>query len=231
MAPPPIGYTADQRPRAARGHGTNGQKSGPLVLGGLRFLIGLPAFNGNNPLKTAADYRKYIQDTYGSNADAVLAEYPLSDYGGDPHLAAAAARTDRTFACGRVRLDTLASRYVPVWAYEFADVNAPSFAPPQSFPYGAAHTLEIQYLFPLYHGGLGTPHPLSPAQEKLSDIMVSYWTTFAANSDPNSPSTPYWPRYRPQTHRVLELKTPRPTVATNFAEEHKCAFWFNLPTS
>jgi hypothetical protein len=36
----------------------------------------------------------------------------------------------------------------PTFAYEFNDGNAPeNFLPPVSFPYGAAHASEIQYLF------------------------------------------------------------------------------------
>jgi len=41
-----------------------------------------------------------------------------------------------------------ASKYVPTCARECNDENAPEFfLPPASFPYGAAHTPEFQYLF------------------------------------------------------------------------------------
>ncbi|HZE74899.1 MAG TPA: hypothetical protein VE091_06285 [Gemmatimonadales bacterium] len=49
-------------------------------------------------------------------------------------------------------------------------------------PYGAAHTLEIHYRFPLYHGAQGVPKRLNAAQEQLSQEMVSYWTKFAASA-------------------------------------------------
>jgi para-nitrobenzyl esterase len=39
---------------------------------------------------------------------------------------------------------------VPTFAYEFNDENAPQrYLPPVSFPYGAAHQSELQYLFDL----------------------------------------------------------------------------------
>jgi hypothetical protein len=39
---------------------------------------------------------------------------------------------------------------VPTFAYEFNDENAPErYLPPVSFPYGAAHESEVQYLFGL----------------------------------------------------------------------------------
>jgi carboxylesterase type B len=51
------------------------------------------------------------------------------------------------------------AKYVPVYAYEFRDRTAPSYLPTVSYPMGAYHTAELLYLFPLFHGGLGTPHP------------------------------------------------------------------------
>jgi hypothetical protein len=36
--------------------------------------------------------------------------------------------------------------------------------------------------------GQGTPHPLNPEQEHLSDILVDYWTTFAKYGAPNAPA-------------------------------------------
>jgi para-nitrobenzyl esterase len=85
--------------------------------------------------------------------------------------------------------------------------------------------LEQQYLFPLYHGATGTPKPLNAAQERLSDDMVSYWTTFARTGNPNSRQTPFWPRYQTRRDQFQSLRLPHPVTVTNFAADHKCAFW------
>lgn len=120
------------------------------------------------------------------------------------------------------------SEFVPVFAYEFTDRTAPSYAPLASFPYGAAHTFEIMYLFPLYHGGLGTPHPLNEAQERLSDQMVSYWTEFAEQGNPNSGDRPFWPQYRAGLDNYQSLNLSNPVTITTFGAEHKCDFWDGL---
>jgi hypothetical protein len=53
-----------------------------------------------------------------------------------------------------------------VYVFEFNDRKAPQYFPPVSYPYGAAHTLEPQYIFPGYHGAAGVkkPRPLSLSQ-------------------------------------------------------------------
>jgi para-nitrobenzyl esterase len=53
-------------------------------------------------------------------------------------------------------VDESPSKYVPAYAYEFNDENAPErYLQPVGFPYGAAHESEVQYLFSLQN----TPSP------------------------------------------------------------------------
>jgi para-nitrobenzyl esterase len=159
-----------------------------------------------------------------------LARYPLSNYS-SPSAAWIQVQTDTRFSCPARKATQLVSRYVlPTYAYEFADRTAPNPFRPVSFPYRAAHTLEIQYLFPLYHGATGTIHPLNGAQERLSDQMVTYWTRFARSGWVNGPQPPYsppfWPRYTEQRDNFQSLRLPEPvTTRGAFAAEHQCAFW------
>jgi para-nitrobenzyl esterase len=179
---------------------------------------------------TAAEYRDAIEAAFGPNAPAVLARYPLRNYS-SPSLALAAVQTDSRVSCPSRRLIQWVSRVVPrTFAYEFADRTAPQYTPPVSFPYLAAHTSEIQYLFPLYHGATGTIHPLNAAQQRLSDQMVTYWTRFARSGWVNGPQPPYsppfWPRYTEQRDNFQSLRLPEPvTTRGAFAAEHQCAFW------
>jgi para-nitrobenzyl esterase len=175
---------------------------------------------------TEANYQAAIASTLGVSAAVaavVATQYPLSAYP-SPAVAFSAVGTDAIFACPALKLDELASKFVPTFAYEFNDENAPQrFLPPVSFPYGAAHASEIQYLFDLPTAPIAGP--LTAQQEKLAASMRRYWAHFAARGFPSRPSEPLWPRFNSHSRRMLSLVPPQPQVQTNFAAAHHCAFW------
>ena len=153
---------------------------------------------------------------------AVLAEYPLAAYP-SPALALGAVGTDAIFACPARRAAGLLATQVRTFAYEFADVEAPQiFLPPVSFPYGAYHASELQYLFGVR---APIPTPLDSAQQELADEMVSYWTRFARTGSPGSES---WPRYRPRGQLVQSLAPDAIGSIDDYAVQHHCAFWSSL---
>jgi para-nitrobenzyl esterase len=174
---------------------------------------------------TAANYEAMIASTLGVSAPvaaAVATQYPLSAYP-SPAIAFSAVGTDALFACSALTLDTLASRFVPMFAYEFNDDNAPQrFLPPVSFPYGAAHASELQYLFDLAAPIAGT---LTAPQQTLAASMQHYWAHFAARGFPSSPRQPLWPAFNSHSQPMLSLVPPQPHVETDFAAAHHCAFW------
>ena len=189
-----------------------------------RLGVALSDLNGT-PV-TAANYRSMIASALGLSAAAaavVAAHYPLSAYP-SPSVALGAVFTDPIGGCETLTADRSLSRYVPTYAYEFNDEHAPElFLPPVSFPYGAAHESEIQYLLGLPAAPF--PHVLSPRQQQLAAAMKQYWTSFANRGIPSSLTGPPWPRFDSASHRVLSLIPPRPHVETNVAAEHQCAFW------
>ncbi|MES1926738.1 Carboxylesterase [Salinisphaera sp. T31B1] len=189
------------------------------------LFIGLNELNSGRAL-TDDEYTGQIQSRYGDDAGEVLAAYPLTAYD-SAGAASSALTTDSGYVCPALDEDRRFSQYVPVYAYEFTDRTAPAYAPPVSFDYGAYHTSEIQYLFPLYAGGQGTPHELSDAQSALSDDMVSYWTRFAAVSDPNAEGTPDWPAYATDRPRYQSLELPEPVTrdVADLAAAHHCDLW------
>ena len=80
--------------------------------------------------------------TVGSNANpsAVIAQYPITNYQQSVGRALTAIGTDALFACPGRRAAQALSKFVPTYAYEFNDPNAPQlFVPPASFPYEAYH--------------------------------------------------------------------------------------------
>ena len=141
-----------------------------------RFMIALNEVAGR--VVTAAFYPDAVLATFGQQAGPfVLAQYPLSNYV-NADEALAAIQTDSTFACPARLADQALSNYVPVFAYEFNDQDAPEiFLPPVSYPYGAAHESELQYFFPaedLTHMSR-PPQQLRADQRKLSRMMIRYW--------------------------------------------------------
>ncbi len=190
---------------------------------------------------TASQYTDMVTATYSGaagpgggppnyparTARAVLDEYPLGKYA-SPSLAWAAVITD-PLSCEARYVNHLLGTKVPVYAYEFADRDAPSYFPTVSFPTGAYHTADIPYVFPLFHGGSrGIPHPLSPAQQVLAGQLKDFWTTFARTGDPNGLGRNHpWPRYNPNNPLYLSENTARsaPVSESQFYTAHKCNFW------
>lgn len=187
-----------------------------------RLFLALDELAGGAPL-TDADYLNALAAL--GLPPIVAALYPLDNFRdeGDPEdaasLALGAIITDVTFACPSRTAAQLLSAHVPTWAYEFADRNAPLLLPPVSFPQGAYHAAEIQYLF------VDADSQLNAAQRTLSDHMVRYWTTFARFGSPNASGSPHWPAYQPAADEIQSLVPPVPQVTAGFAADHKCAIW------
>jgi|HubBroStandDraft_1064217.scaffolds.fasta_scaffold00104_49 para-nitrobenzyl esterase len=154
----------------------------------------------------------------------ILNEYPLSNFAG-PGEALGAVLTDSIFSCTANISNELFSLEVPTFAYEFNDENAPMlFLPAVSFPYGATHTDELQFLFTFD----GVTDPLSSNEETLAATMKSYWTDFAQTGNPNSSQTANWAKFDLLDDNVQSLTPPTPSVEFNYATEHHCNFWIGI---
>src|SRR5580700_3167359 len=186
-------------------------------------------FQGN-PILTSAEYDNAVTALWGSSlAPVVLELYPYSSYpsGG---VALGASGTDGIFSCPARNADQALSQFVTTYTYEFNDENAPPsqsyFGGLLTFPLGAYHTSELQYLFKGANF-FGLPvAALSHKQVLLSDAMVSYWTQFAKTGNPNSSAEPVWSPYSASTDQFQSFIPPTPVVESNFAAAHQCStFW------
>ena len=190
-----------------------------------RLFVAQEQMDGAPPV-TAANYQASIAALLGvsvATAAIIAAQYPLSAYSSPP-VALGAVGTDEIFACPALTVDESLSKFVPTYAYEFNDQNAPErYLAPVGFPYGAAHESEVQYLFNLQN----TPFPgvLTPPQQRLAAAMKQDWTNLAKTGSPNSRTEPWWPRFDGTGQQMLSLIPPRLQVETGFAAEHHCAFW------
>jgi para-nitrobenzyl esterase len=216
--------------------------------------------SGGSATATTTPYAMVVADLFAAYTKPPLARieshYPIANYLADgakaaPGEAVAAIVTDSLFACTARTADQLLSQYVPVWAYEFKDTNAPElFNLATVFPYGAAHASELQFIFdpneffPNINYQVPTnPFPLSSDEKRLSREMIRYWTNFVATLDPNYSGMgwkpdlagwggerygDFWRRYDTTSHIVQALTTPHPHPESSFGEEHQCGLWDQL---
>jgi para-nitrobenzyl esterase len=186
--------------------GNHDEETGQLAG---RELRGLP------PL-TADAYPAALVESFGADAEAVQARYPLTDFD-SPSEALAAALTDRDWALPTDDTRRLLARHVPVYAYEFAERNTPWFPgfPQASFPAGASHMLELPYLFDVRY--------LTAApQEDLRNAMIDRWTHFARTGDAG------WPRFRGSQYVLSLASGPNGIHRTNYGADHNLTFWRDL---
>jgi para-nitrobenzyl esterase len=193
----------------------------PVIVGTNRdeftLFVALQYLRGRQ--YTDAQYPQLLAETFGPDAAAVEAHYPLARYGGAP-LAYSAAVTDGVFACVADRMADALGREAPVYAYEFNDGGAPAPDPLRTvpFPVGASHSLELRYLF-----DIGDAPPLDPAQRTLSEQMIDYWTHFVSTTEPGS----QWPELGADKKR-LSFQPGASTVITDYDDSHQCPFWAGL---
>ncbi len=170
-------------------------------------------FQGNDYLGrpvTAASFESTVRSTYGADADKILAAYPLSSYP-TPGIALATLQGDAA-SYGRYVLDQQFARYVPTYAYEFAEEQTPQFysiyrlqqqgGAAASFDFGATHVDDLGYLWTY----LGHTLPYSDDELALGDQMVNFWAQFAHSGNPNVSDAPSWLKFGTSTGNWMELK-------------------------
>ena len=219
----------------------------PVMVGGnhdeFRLFVALEYDLTGRPL-TDAYYPAAVAALVGEPlAPAVLALYPLTNYPSSVSapLALGAVGTDELFACPARNAVLALSKYVPTFTYEFNDETVPSFPgylPPLSFPLGATHGTELEYLFDL--SALGITLNLTADHQQLSDTMIGYWTQFAKSGNPNGRAgeenqheadeegVPHWPSYNKTAQfQSLVAPTPAPESDASFDADHKCSLFWN----
>ena len=194
------------------------------------WVEGLHENAAGHPLDPAK-MQENLRDTFGDVADQVVSHYPVAAYDGSAGAASARAVTDGLFVCPLLAANRALAKFTQVWGYEFNDTQAPFPFRKASFPYGAAHTLEMRYLFKDYTGAVGELKPLSAGQRALSDAMIRYWTNFAKRGNPNSADDVAWPAIGAGDERYLSLRPPRPELlaADRIDAVHQCgSLWSAL---
>jgi para-nitrobenzyl esterase len=164
-------------------------------------------------------------------SDLVTTWYPLANYGADaaiqPSLAESTLATDLGFSCPALRtVQRVASQATPIYMYEFRDQTAiPSVGVANgkyylSFPQGAAHSYDLQYLYNLHDLG-------NDERRALQQSMSRYWTNFARTGNPNQGGdvAANWPAFTgPDKVLGLDVASGGGVKAlATFETDHKCA--------
>lgn len=187
--------------------------------------IGAAAVEAQGTPLNAVTYPVVLTALFGTDASRVAAHYPGSAYGDDYRLAFAAAYGDYLVACPTREAARWFATATPgrSFAYEFADRNAPNlYARTPDFPLGAYHGSDTPYLFDYRVTG---DLRLNPAQLRLSDAMMGFWSRFAAAGDPGGG----WAPTAPAPYRPLSLAPDAVGPRDDFDAGHQCGFWAGIP--
>lgn len=216
----------------------------PVMNGQVHDERRLFVFQGNDYVGhpvTADSYGATVRSTYGAAADQILAAYPVSAYP-TPGIALATVQSDAA-SYTRQKLDKQFAQWVPTYAYEFAEEQTPQFysiyrlqqagGPAAHFDFGATHVDDLGYLWEY----LGHTLPYSDDELELSDQMITFWSQFQYNGDPNASNVPSWSRFAPSHGDWMELKACTTSEASNqppaacsgasvnYVNDHKLALW------
>ena len=195
------GWVIPEDPRAVYAEGR--QHDVPMIIGGNADEGTFGMVSRGNDVRTAGQYRAYVQELLGEDAEQALAMYP-ADHDGQVFEALTRFNTDRGVARhARQHARLTATTPSSTWVYHFARVS-----PHHGWTgLGATHTAELPYLFgnlqfAARNGNLAT---LEYADRNLSQAMMRYWTRFAATGDPNQEGLPPWPAYDNESETLLML--------------------------
>lgn len=153
---------------------------------------------------TRGNFEAKVRALYGENAAALLKLYPgtteaevkraAQDLAGDRFTAL------HTWQWLEMHLKTGKS---PVYRYRFEEtLPLPAGSPANAEP-RAPHSGEIEFVFEALSS---KDLPWRPEDQKVSDLMSSYWTNFAETGDPNGEGLPHWPTYAPDKYEVMHFK-------------------------
>jgi para-nitrobenzyl esterase len=145
--------------------------------------------------KTTADYRKKLDEMFGSEASNLAALYPAE---ADKDIRDATVRflTDLHWASpvrNAARLHS--SKGYPTYRYVFSRGSKQPFLAAMK----AHHGCELAYVF-------GMQAPDDPEAKKVIDLVQGYWVNFAATGNPNGNGLPNWPKFTSGSDPLMEIE-------------------------
>lgn len=159
----------------------NAQLDVPLLIGANGLEMTTLRYYLPRVSQTPEAWHEYLSRTFGDQATRVSDLYPSTP---SVDLALVRLVTDLYFTCpSRMAARNVARKRGPAFLYQFNRVL------PGGESLGAFHSMEIGYVFGVETAWL----PWQPADRALSELMMGYWTRFAATGDPNGGKAARWP--------------------------------------
>lgn len=192
------GWVLPRQPAAVFAQG--GQTRIPVLVGSNADEISIfasPIVGGHSYRpKTLADYRQWLRNRFGADADAVFTLYPAQSDSDVPHVFRT-MDTDFDFGFGAWLLaHDMALQAQPAFLYQFTYVGSGPFA-----SLGAFHSEEEMFLSRHYW----TSWVARPEDAALSKAIVAYWAEFVKTASPDAAGLPRWPACQPQQCELQEL--------------------------
>lgn len=199
FAPNIDGYFLPRDPAAIFAEGA--QSHVPLLAGwnGQEgFLMG--------PKPTPESYKEGLRKQFGDKADEVLKLYPAGD---EAETAQSALELSGDMFIALSTWKWLEAHrktgQSAVYRYRFDQAPPPPAGTAPDSPAahrGAYHSAEIEFVF----GVLGSKKlPWRAEDEKVSELMRSYWVNFATKGDPNGEGLPRWPAFTEGERQVMQF--------------------------
>ena len=165
---------------------------------------------------TVDDYNFYIAENFPLHALKIHKMYPISSYS-SPYYAASAIYGDFFFVCPSRKMAKYSSLYSNVYYYWFDHI--PSFKNTSALVY---HSSDVSFMF-----DSSNHDSMTLNEEKLSNSMIDYWTSFAKFGSPFSNSNPTWISVNTtssnSTFSFMNLNTPQVFMNALMIDE-KCDF-------
>jgi para-nitrobenzyl esterase len=173
-----------------------GEQSDVATLTG--FVADEGSYSDDYGKVPAEEFRKRVRQQTGSQADAMLRLFPASTEAESAESQKAFARDMSMVSMYQWAMKREKTSKTNVYTYLFTH-QQPGATQER---YQAFHSSELPYVFNNLNQ---SPRPWTVEDEKIAEIMSSYWTNFIETGDPNGTGLPRWRTFREAPEETMEL--------------------------
>ncbi|KAJ7072952.1 Alpha/Beta hydrolase protein [Mycena amicta] len=144
----------------------------------------------------AAALEGFFPSMTNDTANALVAEYPISDFSNSAALQFQAATGEPELLCARHIIASAVSKRAPgtAWTYRYNQPN------PTSGGSGVGHAAENWMMFRGINTGVngtGVFTPMTPVESAFASELIAYWLSFVRDLNPNTHKLPQSPVWKP----------------------------------